>query len=206
MRPALIAASSENTAFVRHYDNMYVSTQASAIRRLADGAKGTASFEKLLGSIERNSKILSAELRESMSSRDDEQYWRERDAIQFKERWCKADTDHIDKGGVRGDREEFARLASNVKEFADNAVAHRHDGVFESEMTYGDLDAAIDYAGLLLRRYEEVLNASHLALLEPAIQGDWRLPFRQVLMPPEARDEHGPNVLNPAPTWKEERS
>lgn len=45
--------------------------------------------------------------------------------------------------------------------------------------TFGDLNNAVDEIGELVRKYASLLNAEILWQLEPAIQYDWKAPFRQ---------------------------
>lgn len=104
---------------------------------------------------------------------------------------------------VQVDRSRFADTAKEAKRFADNAIAHRHDGVFESTLTYTAIDAAIACAGLLLRRYVEILNGVHLASLGPMFQGDWLAPLRGALFTTEHRAPK-PQILDPSPSWRAE--
>ncbi len=206
MRPALLAASKHDSAFLRHYANLYVSTQVAGIRRLSDLSKGTASLVRLLDAISRSPDVVTADRAASVAQEANphiDAHWLEEIGGDFRRRWAEPGTDHIDGARVKADRVRFAAAAKKAKAFADNAIAHRHDGVFEGTLTYAEIDEAIDCAGLLLRRYEDILNGSHLAALEPVFQGDWMGPLRGALFSAEHRAPE-PQHLDSAPSWHDE--
>jgi len=48
------------------------------------------------------------------------------------------------------------------------------------QLQWGELKASIEAIGAMLQRYEALFSGSHWVLL-PAIEGDWREPFRRAL-------------------------
>jgi hypothetical protein len=70
-----------------------------------------------------------------------------------------------------------------VERYANEAVAHLADERRHDAPTFADLNAAIDSIGALMQRYSLLLKAHSVVDLEPAIQHDWKAPFRQAWIP-----------------------
>jgi hypothetical protein len=60
-----------------------------------------------------------------------------------------------------------------------NAQSSSLGGASPRAPTYHDLNAAMDRVADLVQKYASLLNAEHLWGFEPAIQQDWKAPFRQ---------------------------
>ena len=86
--------------------------------------------------------------------------------------------DHVDPEIVDADIEMVKQATAKVSRWADENVAHlgRKKSV---DVTYDELDTAIASLGELLQRYYKLFTASHLAFVTPAIQEDWKSPFRE---------------------------
>jgi hypothetical protein len=184
MRPALIGASGEDASFLQHYANLYVTAQVSGVRRLSDTRKHTASLVRLLDDITRHPRLVNAQRwldAASVEGNTAEEDERLQQFLPDFSMWARPDSDYVDQKRVAADRDAFAEKARAVREHSDNAIAHRHDGIFETSLTFGELDEVIDLAGLLFRRYAHILTASSWAMLEPAIQGDLLKPFRTAM-------------------------
>lgn len=103
-------------------------------------------------------------------------------------------TERVDTRRVRADVGRFNQVVGNAREYSHKFVAHRVDSNERVPLTFDDLDAAIDLAGFMLRRYTMLLTTELLAWLEPAIDGDWLGPLRQPLFSADYRPPE-PQVL-----------
>ena len=113
-------------------------------------------------------------------------------------RFAEPGTSRVDRNRVRADVGRFKRTVTNAREYSHRFVAHRADSDETVPLTFGDLDAAIDLAGFMLRRYTVLLKAELLAQLEPAIDGDWMGPMRQPLFRADQRPPR-PEVMPDVP-------
>jgi hypothetical protein len=182
VRQALAAASEQSDTFLRHYARLYVSAQVSALRRLSDNRPGDASLVRLLGDIARYPEAMTSERWVAIAARSgsDERYIA--DAKRGFVGFAEPGTEHVDARRIRADVGRFKQIVGNAREYSHKFVAHRIDSDEKVPLTFGELDAAIDLAGLLLRRYTMLLTAALLASLEPAIDGDWLGPLRRPLV------------------------
>lgn len=72
-----------------------------------------------------------------------------------------------------------------AERYATEVVAHTANRQTHSIPTFADLNGAIDQIGTLVTKYSSLLDAAIVRQLEPAIQGDWKAPFRQPWITPE---------------------
>ena len=87
----------------------------------------------------------------------------------------------LDPARVQADIDALTDASSKVSALADRTIAHIDKRGFADEVTFGDLDRAIDEIGRVFQRYRELVVGSPLMTLEPTIQGDWKAPFRSAL-------------------------
>jgi hypothetical protein len=204
VRPALAEASGRSATVLNHYTQLYLHTQVSGIRRLGDQTQRTVSLVRLLRDIARKPHHLNRGrwiqlVREHDPSVTADELQRAAEEFSV---WTDPGSDYVSATRVRADADHFIRTARNANQFANKVIAHRHDGEIKLPLTWGEIDAAIDEAGLLLRRYTALIKSAHLALLEPVLSGDWLGPLRSPLFD---RDRSSPvrgEILPPVRGWE----
>jgi hypothetical protein len=179
----------------------YVSTQGAAVRRQLDRTRGTVSLIRLLDDIQQNPGVVTRDRHiAAWCGQAGEPAWgdgaadaealrdelRLRDANRNFDRFAGAGRDTIDRALVRADVAELERAGEVVKRYVDQAVAHTALNPERSVPTYGDLNAAMDRVAELVAKYASLLNAEILWGFEPAIQEDWKAPFRQAWIAADA--------------------
>lgn len=168
----------------------YVSTQGAAVRRQLDRRRDSLSLIRLLEDIGRNSELVTRdrhiavwhEKARAAGGADADKLGeglRLRDANRNFDRFAGAGRDTIDRALVSADVTELEQAGEVVKGYVDEAIAHMALTPKNSVPTYGDLDAAMDRIAELVQKYASLLNAEYLWGFEPAIQQDWKAPFRQ---------------------------
>jgi hypothetical protein len=168
----------------------YVSTQGAAVRRQLDRRADSLSLIRLLEDIGRNSELVTRDrhiaawheqARDAGVGEADAlcEQLRLRDANGNFDRFAGAGRDTIDRALVRADVAELERAGEVVKGYVDEAIAHMALSPKNSVPTYRDLNAAMDRVAELVQKYASLLNAEYLWGFEPAIQQDWKAPFRQ---------------------------
>jgi hypothetical protein len=90
---------------------------------------------------------------------------------------------HVDPALVERDLEALRSTTSGVVHFATRTVAHLDKRGVDQEITFGELNRALDTLSDLVRRYHLLVTGSSLLRVEPTMQGDWKAPFRIPLFP-----------------------
>jgi hypothetical protein len=190
MRDALLQASPDEVTFLLHYRRLYGERQFIAIRRLVDLDRRSVSVAQLLTDL--------AEHPETMTRAHHLQLWDvETDSKDIRDKWlideaqmafnryADGDGDNVDPAAVRRDLEHWKATAGTIKKFVDKRIAH-FAAIEDSEIsqvTFDDLDEAIDTVAEHIRKYTLLFTASSIAMMEPQISGDWKRPFRNPLFP-----------------------
>lgn len=171
----------------------YVTTQGAAVRRQLDRRAGTVSLRRLLDDIAQNPGFVTRDRHiaawheqagepaggGAAEAEALPEELRLRDANRNFDRFAGAGRDTIDRALVRADVDELERAGEVVKGYVDEAIAHMALNPENSVPTYGDLNTAMDRVAELVQKYASLLNAEILRGFEPAIQEDWKAPFRQ---------------------------
>jgi len=174
MRAALEAK--DGRVFLITTQAWYVDGQAIAVRRIADPKAGhrEISLGRLLADISKNCGVMSRSRFVGLHS----------DGIP-QEIAIKTYDELFGDGGTDMSMDKLeqtiARLeeaSRSIREFADRFVAHTDNRGMEALPTFDDLDRAIDEIGRVLQDVTLLLEAASLATVEPAIQVDWKHPFR----------------------------
>lgn len=85
---------------------------------------------------------------------------------------------HLTDAAVRADLTRLDVAAAQVRDFVRKTIAHRDRKWTVTPPTWAELNAAIDILEQLVRRYNELLDASHAPQLVPTYQYDWKAVFR----------------------------
>ncbi len=111
---------------------------------------------------------------------DDEDYWTKCAQAIFDEHFGDSKGQFcLDKNCDRMKR--LTATSQAIGGHADRSVAHIDSRKRPGNLTYKDLDRAIDEVGDLLRDVTLLLKAVRLYDVEPTILWDWKRPFRQPL-------------------------
>lgn len=164
-----------------------MTTQTSSVRRQLDRTRGTVSLWRLLDEIAQHSRVASRERHVAVWREDGADPFLEAEAHRNFDRFAGGrDRDRIAVAVVRADLGKLEAAGAVVERYANEAVAHMAVDQTRTVLTYAELNAAIDQIGDLVKKYASLLKATILAELEPVIQYDWKAPFRQAWIPPEA--------------------
>jgi hypothetical protein len=89
---------------------------------------------------------------------------------------------HLNRGvelsQIDADIETLKSETALITRWADESVAHM-GRTLSVNPTFDQLDEAIDLLGEMLKKYYLLITGGYLASVQPAIQDDWRAPFRQ---------------------------
>lgn len=174
-------AGLEDAEFFRmHYTRLYIDGAAMAVRRLAyrGGDDKSRSLAQLVAELIATPEVLTGDRHAEMyeSTVLGAEMGRER----FDEEWGDG-SGALDPARLQADIDALTDASSKVSALADRTIAHIDKRGFADEVTFGDLDRAIDEIGRVFQRYRELVVGSPLMTLEPTIQGDWKAPFRSAL-------------------------
>lgn len=176
------------------FHRMYIESQVMAIRRLADDDKRTLSLRRLIGQLEQHRRTFTRTVyvERWMAGRDpNTDNERERLEAEFHLQMANNAFDQFtDKSGeeriggrrLQQDREVLLDTTDLVVTYANKVVAHADTDRSGVEVTYDDFHRAVDHLGEMLRRYYLLINQGGLLSATPAIQGDWKGPFRRPLL------------------------
>lgn len=202
MCDAMSAAAPESDGtFIQHYTKLYVDGASMAVRRLADvrGQCQTIALGRLIEDLRANPKVLNREVVVARYAHDDDQReWARTDWLRCGEefwdtKWASADGG-LDIVRLQADLDALSATAEKVAAFADRVVAHIDSRGARDIPTFKDLDDAIDVLGELFKHYSILVDGKGWVFLEPAIQGDWKAPFRKPIF-----ESIPPPWLNPTP-------
>lgn len=175
-----LAGRKDAEFFRTHYTRLYIDGAAMAVRRLAyNGADDKSrSLAQLLAEIIESPDVLDAARHGGMyaSTVLGADVGRER----FEDEWGER-SGALDPARIRADIDDLTEAARKVSTLADRTIAHIDKRGFADQVTFEDLDQAIDEIGCAFQRYRELIAGSPLTTLEPTIQGDWKAPFRSPL-------------------------
>ena len=159
----------------------YAAAQMTGVRRQLDRDTRSVSLWRLLTDMADQPGVMTRERHVSLwfDAGDDE---RERD---YKKRSGSENYDKFAGGGndviaperTLEDRERLEGLAEPVTVFVNKRVAHRDEENLPAAPTFGELDAAVDELGELLKKYVSLLEAVWLAEIAPVHQEPWERAF-----------------------------
>jgi len=168
-----------NVAFGWMIDG-YVALATTAFRRQVDRDEGVISLARLLQQIVTSPEVIT---RTWFVSQYSEPAIRQADK-DF-DAFDPAGVGFLNPQGVREDLDQLLAAGRETQLFVNKYVAHRDKDVAlgsaanPPQVTWGELDRAIDLLGHLLTDYELLLNQAALVNVEPIMQTDWQVVFRQ---------------------------
>ncbi len=184
-------------AYVDQYlAEMYFDAQLVRLRRLIDKDSRSVSFRRLINQLIHHRTKFTREWyvglwtegaeanSDDAGERLDQQVWGEEGNEEF-DKWI---DDKPGKRNVLGGqplqliRDALVREIAEVEKYVNQHVAHVQVEPDPVELTYDQVDRAIDLAGSTLQTLSLFLEQSTIVHLEPTIQGDWKSPFRAALI------------------------
>ena len=171
--------------FLDHYTKLYVDGSAIAVRRLAEenGQRHTISLGRLVTDIRDNAGLLTRQrFVGRLENPNEARAWARRSALDEAARewevFC-GRGESFDQSLATSDLERLRVASATVAAFADRTIAHIDDRGVRPPATFSDLDHAIETMSDVLGSFAVRVNGSRLAFYEPAIQQDWKSPFRR---------------------------
>ena len=152
---------------------VYVTSQASAIRRLVDWDRRSISLVRLIEEIADHPEVLSRRrfvglYRGHLPSAFGHRHF---------QRIARPGADLVDRRLIRRHRRELLTAHRRLRTFVNKYVAHRDKRPMRHLPTYADLDRCVDVVERLGKEYSFILKAEGTSVV-PAIMGDWKKPFR----------------------------
>jgi hypothetical protein len=161
----------------------YSTTQAIAIRRLADPSRRVVSLGRLIGEIAARPEMFTLDWYVGQF----DPALRTLGERGFSANFAGAVGDHLDPAIPRGDLDGLKSGAYRVRRYVDQYVAHLDESPQTADiLTYADINEAIDLLGTLYHRYNLLLTASEDISLVPELQHDWKAVFRVPWIEPRA--------------------
>jgi hypothetical protein len=152
----------------------YATSQAVAIRRLADPNPRAISLGRLLNEIASDAQRLNRDFYVGLYATD----IRPMGERAFTSKFADATGDHVDPKIVNTDLEALRTGAERVSRYVDQYVAHLDEKPRAAIPTFDDLNKAVDLVGDLYQKYNNLVTASDYVTLVPEIQHDWKAVFR----------------------------
>jgi hypothetical protein len=158
----------------------YATTQAVAVRRLADTHRDAASLGKLIEEISGEASKITRAFWLGLWTFEDDRFGIKRSMAEkaWDEHYGGDVGTHLDPAIPTADLETLTTGAADVKQYVDQHVAHAQAVPAEVTVTLDDVHAAIDLIGLLFKKYYNLLTANSYVFLEPAIQHNWKAAFQ----------------------------
>ncbi len=159
--------------------NVYTAAAVATVRRLADEHPGGISLFRLIGELRGHRQVVTRSWFLSQHSVIPREF-----AERTFNGFAAAGEEFIDHATLRLDQIRVKSASRAVTNFADKYVAHRDERITlektleRAELTWGQLDSAIDNLIEILRRYELLILQEDLGDHVPVPQDDWRAIFR----------------------------
>jgi hypothetical protein len=180
--------------------DLYVKTQAGAVRRQADERGDVATLGRLLLEIKKSPDLLTRDWylghwgKDESYDESDKAYWKRAGETEWAKNFSGAVGDHIDPSIVAADLTELRQGSKKVKVYVNKHVAHFDEGGIsgtpstpgkkEIELpTLNEVHGAIDLVGRLFRKYHALFTAGDILKLTPVLQHDWEAIFRVQWLP-----------------------
>jgi hypothetical protein len=170
--------------WIQHYSRMYVATQTMAIRRLMLSRNpDRRSLAQLISNLRRHPDVMTRDRYvEGHSVEGDTDYWT-KSAIDTFDRVFGDETGQLSEAKLAADQKRIEDVCGPVTKYADTEIAHIVEEARKlTSVTFNELDAAIELAGDMFKRYALLLTASDW-MLPPVIQDNWRATLDRPLFP-----------------------
>ncbi len=173
-----------------YMSNVYGSSQAVAVRRLADERRDVVSLAALIKDMNRHARAITADwwisLHPAAEARDFRQF-------------AAPGTDYFDAAIASRDLTRLRAAVGQVKKYVDEHVAHRDRNRTKDTPTFADIHAAVDVVGDVFRTYHTLLTTAVMTSLVPDPDLDWfqplTVPWVKAGSAPRLRGTYGADPL-----------
>jgi hypothetical protein len=164
----------------------YVNSQCIGIRRECDGNTKTSSLGRCLRVLMENPRIIDREryrttirVKPAMS-----EGWADELAETYNEFAATPDAPYLDPGRIKRDLADLHAAARTTIQFTDKVVAHREALDAPLDLSWADLDKALNEVGKMLKRYFQLRRPGEiLGNLTPDLPPGWGRPFQHAWAP-----------------------
>jgi hypothetical protein len=161
--------------YFAYLSNTYGTSQALAVRRLADERRGVVSLATLVKDVGSHASEITAAWWAGLDPNLDARDFRPFQAV---------GTDHFDP--AIGDRDliQLRKAVSRVKKYVNQHLAHRDPNPTKDIPTFGEIHSAMDSVGEVFRKYYMLLTGADRLFMVPIPQPGWHRPFTVSWLPP----------------------
>jgi hypothetical protein len=179
--------------------DIYVNTQAGAVRRQADVNSQVASLGQLLSEIAETPDLLTHDWylehwRDESYDDSNIAFWRRAGEKEWAEKYAVDSGEHVAPRMVEADLAELRDESEKVRRYVDKYVAHSDKTVIGLGSTpasppddflpsLDEVHQAIDLIGRLFLRYNGLFSSADIFDLTPMVQHDWEAVFRVQWLP-----------------------
>lgn len=174
------------------FHGTYGTSQAIAVRRMADEHRDAASLGRLIAEIADDPGRITREFWLSLWTNSDPMMIRHLAEPGWTEQYGGGDA--LDPAIPAADLAELRAKSEPVTDFVDKHLAHCDATPLPAERIpeLGDVHAAIDAIGHLFRKYSNLFTAASWVDLVPTIQGPWLDVFRVPWIKPDDESSDSP--------------
>lgn len=173
-----------------YMSNVYGSSQAVAVRRLADERADVVSLAVLIKDMKRNARDITADWWTSLNPAAEARDFR---------RFAATGTNCFDVAIASSDLARLRAAVAQVKQYVDQHVAHRDRNRTKDVPTFADIHAAVDVVGDVFRTYHTLLTTAEMTSLVPEPDLDWfqplTVPWVKAGLVPRLRGTYGADPL-----------
>jgi AbiU2 len=161
--------------YFAYLSSTYGSSEAVAVRRLADERKDVVSLVTLIKDIRRHARVITADWWVGLQAGADIRDFRRFEA---------SGTNHFDPAIAARDLAQLHAAVARVKKYVDHHLAHRDQDPTKEIPTFADIHAALDSVGEVFRTYCMLLTGADMPSLVPEPDIGWYLPLTVPWLPP----------------------
>jgi hypothetical protein len=154
--------------YFRYLSDTYGTSQAVAVRRLADERANAVSLVNLIREIKRHSTEITTAWWLTVNPANEA-----RDFAHFRTH----NRDHFDPRIASNDLARLHEAVANVKKYVDENLAHRSQTPTKKIPTFREIHDAVDAIGQAFRTYNLLLTGASMPSLVPEPDLDWYAPF-----------------------------
>jgi AbiU2 len=164
--------------FFRLMSNTYGTSQAVAVRRLADPKRGVVSLATLIKDLRKHAAEVTVEWWIGLQPNSE---------IGDFEPFRLKSTNHFDPSIATKDLDRLEIAVAQVKKYVDQHLAHRDQNPTRDIPNFDAIHAALDSLGEVFRKYHSLLTGADRIVMVPVPTPGWFLPFTVPWLPPGAK-------------------
>ena len=161
--------------FFAYMSNTYGTSQALAVRRLADPHRRVVSLATLIKDLRKHASEVTSEWWVALQPNADI-----RDFGPFED----PGTNHFDPDIASADLVRLGDAVAQVKKYVDQHLAHHDQDPTKEIPSFGEIHAALDSLGDVFRKYHLLLTGASWPFMVPVPKPGWYRPFTVPWLPP----------------------